>query len=303
MADTVINVQNLTKDYGKKRGVLQINLDIKQGETVGFIGTNGSGKTTTIRNMMGFVRPDEGTVRIMGKDTWKDATRIKEYVSYVPGEIAFPALPTGTAFLKTQAEMLGIKDYTYMNYLLKLLQLDPTANLKRMSKGMKQKTAIVAALMGDKEILILDEPTTGLDPLMRDVFLNLMRQEKAKGRTIFMSSQIMEEMEEICDRVAVIDQGHLLGILDVHQFRHEAIKHFTVKFAKAEDCRRFQEEWQIDTVAGENEKTCNVTVPKNEVGSFLAMMRQYPIAALRESRRTLEDAFKDLYRAGKEERK
>lgn len=138
---------------------------------MGFIGTNGSGKTTTIRNMMGFIRSDNGNVCILGKDAWEDATDIKRHVSYIPGEISFPALATGTAFLKAQADMLGVKDFTYMNRLIKLLQLDPTANLKRMSKGMKQKTAIVAALMGDKEILILDEPTTGLDPLMRDVFL------------------------------------------------------------------------------------------------------------------------------------
>ena len=119
------------------------------------MGTNGSGKTTTIRHLMGFIKPDAGSTSILGMDSWRDSTRIMNHVSYVPGEIAFPSLPTGTAFLKSQAEFLGVTDLTYLNHVVKLLQLDPSANLKRMSKGMKQKTAIAAALMGDKEILVL----------------------------------------------------------------------------------------------------------------------------------------------------
>lgn len=211
---------------------------------MGFIGTNGSGKTTTIRNMMGFIRSDNGNVCILGKDAWEDATDIKRHVSYIPGEISFPALATGTAFLKAQADMLGVKDFTYMNRLIKLLQLDPTANLKRMSKGMKQKTAIVAALMGDKEILILDEPTTGFDPLMRDVFFDLMREEKEKGRTIFMSSQIIDEMEEICDKVAVINNGHMIGIMDTWSYRHENMKNFMIEFSSSDEMQQLQGQWK-----------------------------------------------------------
>lgn len=211
---------------------------------MGFIGTNGSGKTTTIRNMMGFIRSDNGNVCILGKDAWEDATDIKRHVSYIPSEISFPALATGTAFLKAQADMLGVKDFTYMNRLIKLLQLDPTANLKRMSKGMKQKTAIVAALMGDKEILILDEPTTGLDPLMRDVFFDLMREEKEKGRTIFMSSQIIDEMEEICDKVAVINNGHMIGIMDTWSYRHENMKNFMIEFSSSDEMQQLQGQWK-----------------------------------------------------------
>lgn len=295
MSETVIKVENLTKDYGKGRGIFQIDLEIKEGETVGFIGTNGSGKTTTIRNMMGFVRPDAGRVSILGKDSWKDATEIKNYVSYIPGEIAFPALPTGTAFLKAQADMLGVKDFSYMNRLLKSLQLDPTANLKRMSKGMKQKTAIVAALMGDKEILVLDEPTTGLDPLMRDVFLDLMREEKKKGRTIFMSSQIIEEMEEICDKVAVIHCGHVIGILDAWSYRHENIKNFTIEFAAEEEARLFEEQWQTGISGEKCGKFRTVMVSKSETGKVLSVLKNFHIISLREKHKTLEDAFRELY--------
>lgn len=141
MSDNIIKIENLTKDYGQGRGIFDISLDVPKGQVFGYVGTNGSGKTTTIRHMMGFVNADSGNVTINGMNAWKDSTQIMNYVSYVPGEIAFPGLATGTDFLKLQAEYLGITDFTYMNHVISLLQLDPTANLKRMSKGMKQKTA------------------------------------------------------------------------------------------------------------------------------------------------------------------
>ncbi|MBQ7841457.1 MAG: ATP-binding cassette domain-containing protein [Lachnospiraceae bacterium] len=297
MSETVIKAENLTKDYGKNRGIFQVDLDVKRGETFGFIGTNGSGKTTTIRNMMGFVRPDNGKVSILDKDAWRDATEIKKYVSYIPGEIAFPALPTGTAFLKAQADMLHVKDFTYMNRLLKLLQLDPTANLRRMSKGMKQKTAIVAALMGDREILVMDEPTTGLDPLMRDVFLDLMREEKERGKTIFMSSQIIDEMEEICDKVAVINNGHIIGILDAWSYRHEDVKNFEIELASSGEMQKLCEQWRENLKVNEDGRSCTVAVEKKNTGKLLAVLKNFRIVSLHEKHKALADAFKELYRS------
>ena len=170
----IIKVENLTKDYGAGRGIFDISFTINKGEVFGFVGTNGSGKTTTIRHIMGFLKAREGSVKVLGLDAWKNSSEIKKYVSYIPGEIAFPDLNTGTLFLKSQAELLNLNDMIYANELISRLQLDTSANLKRMSKGMKQKTAIVAALMANKDILILDEPTTGLDPLMREVFLDII---------------------------------------------------------------------------------------------------------------------------------
>lgn len=293
--ETIIRIEHLTKDYGKKRGIFDVDLQVGKGETVGFIGTNGSGKTTTIRNMMGFVKPDSGRVSIMGMDAWRDATDIKKYVSYIPGEIAFPVYRTGTAFLKAQAEMLGIKDFTYMNRLISILQLDPTANLKRMSKGMKQKTAIVAALMGDKEILILDEPTTGLDPLMRDAFLDLIREEKKKGRTIFMSSQIIEELEEVCDKVIVINDGHIMGVLDAWHFRHEDTKQFIIEFESQTDVQRFQTQWNGEINTNGKDGICNVFVEKEDISHLLTVLRMFNMKALHERHETLEDAFRELY--------
>lgn len=227
MTDGIIRLDGVTKDYGNNRGIFDINLSIKQGECFGFVGTNGSGKTTTIRNIMGFINPDAGKVYVKGMDSWENGVDIKKYVSYVPGEIAFPPLKTGMDFLKTQAKYLDIKDLSYMNELIEMFRLDPTANLARMSKGMKQKTALVAALMGDREILILDEPTTGLDPLMREVFVDLINREKKRGKTIFISDHIFEEVEELCDKVAFIKDGHIIDIFDMDELmeNHNSVFH------------------------------------------------------------------------------
>jgi ABC-2 type transport system ATP-binding protein len=150
----IIKIEDLTKDYGEGRGIFDVDLEVYEGDMVGFVGTNGSGKTTTIRNIMGFLKPTKGHAYVGGKEAWTHSSEIVKDIGYVPGEIAFPDLATGTGFLKSQAEFLGVKDMSYANYLIEKLQLDPRAPLKRMSKGMKQKTAIVAALMADPKILI-----------------------------------------------------------------------------------------------------------------------------------------------------
>ena len=150
----------------------------------------------------------------------------------MPGEIAFPDLSTGTAFLKSQAEFLSVKDMTRCDELIKRLQLDPRANLKRMSKGMKQKTAIVAAFMSSPDIYLLDEPTTGLDPLMRDSFLDIVREEQKKGKTVLMSSHMFEDLEPLCDRVALISDGKIVDIADMKKIRKPETREYKIEFFK-----------------------------------------------------------------------
>lgn len=298
MTEEIIRIEHLTKDYGKGRGVFDIDLTIPRGQVFGYVGTNGSGKTTTIRQMMGFVKPDRGNATICGMDSWTHATEIMNHVSYVPGEIAFPALATGEDFLKLQAEYLGVKDFTYMNHVIAMLQLDPTADLKRMSKGMKQKTAIVAALMGDKEILVLDEPTTGLDPLMRDSFLELIREEKKKGRTIFMSSHIFEEIENVCDRVAMIKDGRLIDTVDLWNLRHWDTKMFEITFSTREDYRHFLAKWNAITEASEETLSCRTDFPVSELRRFFALLETCSVANLQESHMTLNQYFIQTYEKG-----
>ena len=237
---SVIEIKKLTKNYGEGRGIFDIDLTINKGEMVGFAGTNGSGKTTTIRHIMGFVQPTSGGAYVNGLEAWKHSSEYIRNIGYVPGEIAFPDLATGTAFLKSQADFLGLKDMTYADELIQRLQLDPRASLKRMSKGMKQKTAVVAALMADPEIIILDEPTTGLDPLMRDSFLEIIKEEHQKGKTIFMSSHMFEELEATCDRVALISNGRIEHVVDMEDIRNPKLRDYKVEFKNGQDYERFK---------------------------------------------------------------
>ena len=237
--DKIISICNLTKDYGDGRGVFDFSFDVRRGEVFGFVGTNGSGKTTTIRNMMGFLRPQKGKIIINGKDSWKDAYEIKKSVGYIPGQIDFPDVGTGTNFLKIQADFLGIKDLTFMNKLIDIFKLDTDASLKRMSKGMKQKTAIVAAFMSEPDILIMDEPSTGLDPMMRDKLIELILEQKKKGKTIFMSSHIFKELEDTCDKVAFIHNGKMINIVDRTQYDEDMDKLYKIGFAENEEYQEF----------------------------------------------------------------
>lgn len=237
-SDTVIGIKNLTKDYGKGRGVFDINLDIKKGETVGYVGTNGSGKTTTIRHIMGFLKPQKGAVGVLDMDAWKNACEIKRFIGYIPGEISYPGVPTGDDFLKIQAEFYHLKNQDYMKDLIARLNLDTSANLKRMSKGMKQKTAIVSALMANPPVLILDEPSTGLDPLMRDIFIQIIREEKQKGKTIFMSSQLFDEVEAVCDRVVLIKDGKIIDVNSMRSIKHNGIHTYKIEFVSASEFKR-----------------------------------------------------------------
>lgn len=279
MAESIIRIENLTKDYRQGRGVFNLDFQVKQGECFGYVGTNGSGKTTTIRNIMGFIRPDKGSVYVQGMDSWGNATEIKKHISYIPGEIAFPPLPTGMHFLKKQAEYLRLTDLTYMEELLELFRLDPTANLARMSKGMKQKTAIVAALMGDREILVLDEPTTGLDPLMREVFIDLINREKKRGKTIFISNHIFEEVEELCDRTAFIKDGRIIDIVDMEELREQHKSTFHVGF-------------------NDSDEELVMTLGRGEYDRLFERLSGRNVKYINEESYSLEDYFNQAYKGG-----
>lgn len=260
--EKIIEVSHLTKDYGEGRGIFDFNFDIYKGEMLGFVGSNGAGKTTTIRNIMGFIKPDKGNVKVCGMDAWNCSDKIKRFIGYVPGEIAFPDLNTGTEFIKSQAEFLGLKDLSYANYLIEKLQLDPSANLKRMSKGMKQKTAIVVALMADPQIIILDEPTTGLDPLMRLAFLEIIREEKQKGKTILISSHLYEELEKDCDRVVLIDKGKMIDIANMEQIKNRPVVEYKIEFNNKNDYTNFKK--LSYTIVRDQEIYNQVTVSLNK---------------------------------------
>lgn len=291
----VIDIKNMTKDYGEGRGIFDINLSIEKGEVFGFVGTNGAGKTTTIRHLMGFLKPQSGTATINGMDCWKESAEIKKMIGYIPGEIAFPDAPTGLEFLKRQAELSGLKDMSYAESIIKKLQLDPTANLKRMSKGMKQKTAIVAALMADPDILILDEPTTGLDPLMRAEFLEILDEEKKKGKTIFMSSHMFDEVEHTCDKVALIKDGKIIAVKATKEIKHNEDKTYKIEFSSRQDYERFIAEPFDFTEKRNDQNQVILKVHDRHINTLLKTLKSYNVKFITEVKYTLEKYFNSLY--------
>lgn len=297
----VIEIEHLTKDYGAGRGVFDVDLTINEGETVGFVGTNGSGKTTTIRNIMGFVKPTSGRVHVNGLESWTHSSEIVREIGYVPGEIAFPDLPTGTAFLKSQAEFLGVKDMSRADELIAKLQLDPRAPLKRMSKGMKQKTAIVAALMSDPKIIVLDEPTTGLDPLMRDAFLDTVKEEYKRGKTIFMSSHMFEELEQTCTRVAMIRDGRIVDVVSVDSIENRPVKEFKIEFFTPLDYARFcRLDYKFVRLQPQyNQAT--IAIAGREVNRLFSDLTNFNVKFIAEVKYSLEKYFREVL--GKEKEK
>ena len=267
------------------------------------IGDNGSGKTTTIRNILGFLKPTRGSVSVNGLSSWEHASEIAKSIGYVPGEIAFPDLPTGIDFLKTQAEFLNLKNMDYANELIERLQLDPRANLKRMSKGMKQKTALVAALMNDAPIIILDEPTTGLDPLMRVTFLDIIKEEHKKGKTILMSSQSFEELETTCDRVALINDGRIIDVCNMKDITDRPVKEFKTEFNTHEDFERFKKEkFEIIRVQ-EQYNQVSLRIGAAETAKLLKVLKDYDVKFISELPYTLEQHFKKILFDKKESKK
>ena len=290
----IIKVENLTKDYGDGKGIFDINFSVNKGEVFGFVGTNGSGKTTTIRHLMGFLKPQSGNCYINSLDCWKDSTQIKQFVSYVPGEIAFPDLRTGTEFLKAQAELLGLKNMDKANYLCQKLQLDTTANLKRMSKGMKQKTAIVATFMADKEILILDEPTTGLDPLMRETFLELILEEKDKGKTIFMSSHMFDELEDTCDKVALIYNGKIIDVTELQDIDNMPTKTYKIEFLDKENYQKFKRLKYVRLNDKPKYNQVTIQIENDKINQLLKTLSGYSLKYIAEIKFSLEKHFRQM---------
>ena len=299
MTEKVVEIKNLTKDYGMGQGVFDISFDIHKGEMLGFIGSNGAGKTTTIRNIMGFLKPTSGEILVHGMDSWKDSEKIKKYIGYVPGEIAFPDLKTGTDFIKSQAEFLGLKDLSYANYLIEKLQLDPSASLKRMSKGMKQKTAIVVALMANPEIIILDEPTTGLDPLMRVAFMEIIKAEKDKGKTILISSHLYEELEPYCDRVVLINKGKLVDIADMEKIKSRPILDYKIEFNKKTDYQTFKTLGYNIIRDQEKYNQVTVSIEKSNLNKLFLQLTKFDVKFLAEVKYTLEKHFNEIIKENK----
>lgn len=291
----VIDIHDLTKDYGNGKGIFNVDIEVKKGEVFGFLGPNGAGKTTTIRNLMGFITPDNGECSIIGMDCFKKADEIQKNVGYLPGEIAFFDDMHGRQIIDFIAAMKGIKDKTRINELMELFELDPRGKVKRMSKGMKQKIGIITAFMANPDVIILDEPTSGLDPLMQNRFIDLILEEKKKGTTIFMSSHIFEEVERTCDRTAIIRGGKIVAIEDMESLAKKRSKIYDVTLGSKAAVDAIQKEnFEIIAING-MEVSIKVV---DGLTKFLQKLSQYEVTDLDIKKQSLEEIFLHYY--GKE---
>lgn len=289
-----ISVRSLTKDYGGGKGIFDISLSIRQGEVYGFLGPNGAGKSTTIRHLMGFCRPDSGRAEILGIECFRGQKAIQPHVGYLPGEIALPDDMTGTRYLKLIGKMRKMKEFGYAQELARRFSINPDLLIKRMSKGMKQKVAIISAFMHDPDILLLDEPTSGLDPLMQNRFVELVEKEKNKGKTIFLSSHIFEEVEKTCDRVGILRGGKLIRDITIDELRSSQMTTYQIGFSGISDLRRFQTQYP-DAHCAKNALQLTVSIPDSQINPLISALSQCGLRFLREEKHTLEEYFMQFY--------
>lgn len=296
MKENIIEVKELTKDYKNNRGLFDLSFALKKGEFCGLIGENGAGKSTLMRLLMGFIKPDKGHIYIEGLEPFNNQEAIKEYLGYVPGEINYPDLQKGNDFLTLQAEMDPSFSKDKANYLINKLQLDISAYPKRMSKGMKQKMAIVNAFAKNKEMYLLDEPTTGLDPLMREAFLELLEKEKENGKAIFMSSNTFEEIERVCSRVIYISEGKIVTDIDITDLNKENLRVFKVKFS---DIGNFSHEKNVSEVfrCKEEKNELFYAIKKDDINRFLKRISAYKINGISEYSFSLKEYMDSKLRA------
>ena len=231
MATPVIQTEKLTKYYGKSRGIIDVDLEINQGEIFGFLGPNGAGKTTTIRVLLDLIRPTSGSARVFGLDSSQQPVAIHRRIGYVPGEFALYDRLTGGQTMEYFANLRGGVDKAYQQTLIERFEVDPSKRFREYSKGNKQKVGVIVALQHKPELLILDEPTSGLDPLVQQTFFNVLREAVKDGATVFLSSHILSEVEKSGDRVAIIRDGRIVKLDTVEGLRDLAHHQVELRFA------------------------------------------------------------------------
>lgn len=301
---TMINVNNLTMEYKAGKGVFDIDFQMQKGDVYGFLGPNGAGKTTTIRCLLGFMKPSKGDCAISDKDCFTAATRLSLDIGYIPGETSFPSGMTGKDFLNfvasvraEEAKRRGVKDERLtkaaqtvrMNAFIRLFELDIRPKIKTMSKGMKQKTAIIAAFMHDPDVFILDEPTSGLDPLMQSRFVDLLMARKREGKTILISSHMFEEIEQTVDRIMIIRDGRIVENSDIKSLRAAQKK---VYYASGVGLGK--KKFTADTKALSDDEI-EATIPADSVDAFVKELAKHKVDVLYQKNVSLERIFLDYY--------
>jgi ABC-2 type transport system ATP-binding protein len=285
---TIITIENLVKSYGSFRALDGLDLELGQGEVLGFLGPNGAGKSTTIRVLLGLLRADAGSVRVLGGDPWRDARHLHRRLAYVPGDVSLWPNLTGMEAINLIAGLRGPVDRKRRDELITRFELDPRKKGRTYSKGNRQKVALVAALCGDVDLLLLDEPTSGLDPLMEAVFQRSVVEATARGTSVLLSSHILAEVEQLCDRVTIVRKGRTVEtgtLADLRQLTRTTVVAETR--VPATGLARLAGTHHVDVTGSR----ISFDVDTATLGDAIAALGSYGLLALTSHPPTLEELF------------
>ncbi len=298
--EAIIEVDHLTKDYGYGRGVFDVSIKVHKGECYGYLGPNGAGKSTTIRHIMGFSKPQKGSTKIFGIDTFGHTDEILGKVGYLPGEPSIPQGLNGWGFIRMMQGMRKEVNEERLNYLLDLFKLDPSPMVKEMSLGDKRKLAVVTAFMNDPDVLILDEPTSGLDPLMQQVFIKFVVEEKKRGKTILLSSHIFAEVEATCDMISIIKDGKHVSSFNAEEVKKIDTKVYILRFKDKQNMEKYLKSCKFEIVQNIPERlSLTIKFQTKDYQSFIDSIQGIKLHTFAERPYTLQDYFMSFYKEDK----
>lgn len=288
----MIRVKNLTKDYGRQRGVFDLSFEVEDGEVFGLLGPKGAGKTTVLRQLLGFASATRGRCSVNGRSCAEHAKLIRGFTGYLPEEAAFPPDMTGLAFVRFLAELKEIRSIERAQQIADRFELDLEARISKMGRSSRRRLAVVCAFMHDPAVLLLDEPMSGLDVLMQGRLNDLILEEKQRGKTILMTSHIFEEVERTCDRVGMIKRGVLVNVDDIAGIRAAKKKSYIITFTSDQEAAKFvKEDFEIAGISGRQ-----VTVSlRGEMMPLIQALGSYQVVGLETAAQRLEEVFMHFY--------
>jgi len=298
--EAAIKTEGLTKTYGKNRGIRDVDLEVEEGEVFGFLGPNGAGKTTTIRTLLGFMRPTGGRAEVFGLDSQRQSVEVRARVGNLPGEFALEDRTTGEELLGFFARLRGVGSLGYARELAERFGADLNRPMRRLSRGNKQKIGLIQAMFHRPPLLILDEPTGGLDPLVQEEFLDVVEETKAEGRTVFFSSHVLSEVERVSDRVGIIRSGELVAVEPTHRLVDKAFRHVTLTFDGPVDARPFDALPGVEGLKADGPKL-SFTL-HSEPDAMVKLAAQHRLVGMEYERPSLEEIFLTYYGHEDEER-
>src|SRR3989440_7596359 len=295
MTASIIELEGLTKSYGNKRGIVDVSFEVAEGEVFGFLGPNGAGKTTTIRVLMALLRADAGAARIAGLDCWRQSIEVKRLIGYVPGEPSLDPNLTGGQILEYFANLRGGVDQAYLKRLIERLDLDTSRKFRQYSTGNKRKVVLIQAFMHKPRVLILDEPTNGLDPLNQQEFDGMVMEARDEGRTVLLSSHVLSEVEQTCTRVGIIREGQLVRIGGVTELNDIKRYEITIAFAQPVPADAFAKLEGVAEVEALNDGMAVRLAIQGSADAVIKAAARYPVVSLTSYEPSLEDIFLRYY--------